>query len=145
MYILCIYLGGADITKKYILCIYHVYTSEAQTATKKVYTMYILGTINQKLSCHSDRQEKDAQEEKIMAKLTDSDKFKQLDKKTTLPRKGSIIKKISSGKSQLISVKVNPQKYEQFKNINRHKGVSNNSIINLLIDDYIRKNMAEMD
>ena len=78
-----------------------------------------------------------------MAKLTDSDKFKKLDKKTIQPGKGSIIKKISSGRSQLISVKVNPQKYEQFKNINRQKGVSNNSIINLLFDDYIRKNLTE--
>lgn len=80
-----------------------------------------------------------------MAKLTDSDKFKKLDKKITQPRKGSIIKKIASDKSQLISVKVNPRQYEQFKNINRQKGVSNNSIINLLIDEYIRKNQGKMD
>ena len=80
-----------------------------------------------------------------MAKLTDSDKFKKLDEKTTQPKKGRIIKKIASGKSQLISVKVNPRQYELFKNINRQKGVSNNSVINLLIDDYIRKNQGEID
>ena len=71
--------------------------------------------------------------------------IKKLDEKTTQPKKGSIIKKIASGKSQLISVKVNPRQYELFKNINRQKGVSNNSVINLLIDDYIRKNQGEID
>lgn len=80
-----------------------------------------------------------------MAKLTDSNKFKKLDERTTQPKKGSIIKKIALGKSQLISVKVNPRQYELFKNINRQKGVSNNSVINLLIDDYIRKNQGEVD
>ena len=81
-----------------------------------------------------------------MAKLIDSDKFKQLDEKTGHTKKINVLGKISSAtKVKMISIKVNPQKYEQFKSINKHKGVSNNSIINLLISDYIDKNIQEID
>lgn len=80
-----------------------------------------------------------------MPKLTDTAKFKKLEERRNTTTKSSVIKKLSAGKSQLISVKVNPHKYEQFKNINKQKGVSNNSVINLLISEYIQENLHEIE
>ena len=80
-----------------------------------------------------------------MPKLTETAKFKQLEEKHGNPYKGNVIKKISVSKSKLISVKVNPDKYEQFKSINRQKGVSSNSVINMLMSEYIQRNLHEIE
>lgn len=80
-----------------------------------------------------------------MPKLTETAKFKQLEEIHNQSSIGSVIKKLSASKSQIISVKVNPHKYEQFKNINQQKGVSNNSVINMLINEYIQKNLYEIE
>ena len=76
-----------------------------------------------------------------MAKLSDNNKFKELDKKQNSGKAAkSIVHKISTAKNLLISAKVNLNQYELFKKINASKGVSNNSIINLLITSYNEKN-----
>ena len=76
-----------------------------------------------------------------MSKLSDSNKFKELDKKKNTGRPAkSIVHKISTAKSLMISAKVNPSQYELFKKINSQKGVSCNSIINMLISSYNEKN-----
>ena len=81
-----------------------------------------------------------------MSKLSDNNKFKELDKKqNTDKHTKSIIRKISTSKSLLISAKVNPKQYEMFKKINAEKGVSNNSIINLLISNYNARNKSYLD
>ena len=81
-----------------------------------------------------------------MAKLPDNNKFKQLDQKQTAGKPSiSIVRKISANKSIMISAKVNPKQYDLFKKINTHKGVSNNSIINLLISSYNSKNKHYLD
>lgn len=81
-----------------------------------------------------------------MAKLLDNNKFKQLDQKQTAGKPSiSIVRKISSQKSTMISAKVNPKQYDLFKKINTQKGVSNNSIINLLISSYNSKNKHYLD
>ena len=81
-----------------------------------------------------------------MSKLSDNNKFKELDKKQNIDKHTkSIIRKISTSKSLLISAKVNPKQYEMFKKINAEKGVSNNSIINLLISNYNARNKRYLD
>lgn len=81
-----------------------------------------------------------------MAKLSDNNKFKELDKKQNSGKAAkSIVHKISINKNLLISAKVNPNQYEIFKKINANKGVSNNSIINLLITSYNEKNQKYLD
>ena len=81
-----------------------------------------------------------------MAKRPDNNKFKQLDQKQTAGKPSiSIVRKISSNKSIMISAKVNPKQYDLFKKINTQKGVSNNSIINLLISSYNSKNKHYLD
>ncbi len=80
-----------------------------------------------------------------MPKLTETEKFKQLEEKHNSSSQTSVIKKISLNKNQMISVKVNPHKYELFKNINKQKGMSNNSVINMLISEYVQQNMHEIE
>lgn len=81
-----------------------------------------------------------------MAKLSDNNKFKELDKKQNSGKTAkSIVHKISTTKNLMISAKVNPNQYEIFKKINASKGVSNNSIINLLITSYNEKNQKYLD
>ena len=46
----------------------------------------------------------------------------------------------SEYKTQVITAKVYPEIWTAFKRINRTRGMSNNSVINMLITGYIREN-----
>lgn len=48
-------------------------------------------------------------------------------------------------KDKQISAKVNEKVYEQFTNINRAMGLSNNSAINMIINKYVRENKGILD
>lgn len=55
------------------------------------------------------------------------------------------IKKKSSGKNKMISAKVNDAMYNQFSAINHARGASNNSILNMLISDYVAKHKSILE
>lgn len=59
----------------------------------------------------------------------------------------NVVKKISGdgGKDKMISAKVNSQTYAQFTEINTVNGMSNNSVINMLITKYVRENKHLLD
>jgi len=81
-----------------------------------------------------------------MGKLSSIEKFEELEKKQQPKEKKDVVKKISSKtKTKMISAKVNAEKYAQFHMINRKIGVSNNSVINMLINNYIKENIAELE
>lgn len=71
------------------------------------------------------------------------EKTSAIEKKRTL-KPDSIIKK-SSGKNKMISAKVNDVTYQQFTKINQARGASNNSILNMLIADYVAANKGYLD
>ena len=71
------------------------------------------------------------------------EKASAIEKKRTL-KPYSIIKK-SSGKNKMISAKVNDVTYQQFTKINQARGASNNSILNMLIADYVAANKGYLD
>ena len=71
------------------------------------------------------------------------EKASAIEKKRTL-KPDSIIKK-SSGKNKMISAKVNDMTYQQFTKINQARGASNNSILNMLIADYVAANKGYLD
>ncbi len=71
------------------------------------------------------------------------EKASAIEKKRTL-KPDSIIKK-SSGKNKMISAKVNDVTYQQFTKINQARGASNNSILNMLIADYVAANKGYLD
>lgn len=48
-------------------------------------------------------------------------------------------------KSQVISAKVAPEIWAAFRAINRARGMSNNSVINMLMTGYIRENQAILE
>ena len=48
-------------------------------------------------------------------------------------------------KTQVISAKVAPEIWTAFKAINRARGMSNNSVINMLMTGYIRENQAILE
>ena len=48
-------------------------------------------------------------------------------------------------KTQVISAKVSPEIWIAFKTINRARGMSNNSVINMLMTGYIRENQTILD
>ena len=75
----------------------------------------------------NEEQEKDVMQEKEAAK--------------------KVVKKISgdSEKDKMISAKVNSQTYTQFTKINQLNGMSNNSVINMLITKYVRENKHLLD
>jgi uncharacterized membrane protein len=66
-----------------------------------------------------------------------------IEKKRTV-RSDSIMKK-SSGKNKMISAKVNDVTYQRFSKINQARGASNNSILNMLIADYVAANKEYLD
>lgn len=66
-----------------------------------------------------------------------------IEKKKTV-RSDSIMKK-SSGKNKMISAKVNDVTYQRFSKINQARGASNNSILNMLIADYVAANKEYLD
>lgn len=71
------------------------------------------------------------------------EKASAIEKKRTL-KPDSIIKK-SSRKNKMISAKVNDVTYQQFTKINQARGASNNSILNMLIADYVAANKGYLD
>lgn len=48
-------------------------------------------------------------------------------------------------KTQVISAKVAPEIWTAFKAINRARGMSNNSVINMLMTGYIRENQTILE
>ena len=53
------------------------------------------------------------------------------------------MKRISGGgnnKDKIISAKVDPETWARFTEINRAQGMTNNSVINMLISQYVRNN-----
>lgn len=76
-----------------------------------------------------------------MEKLERINKFKEKEEKT-IPEDKSAVKKIAkiSGANRMISASVNIENYEEFTRINKAKGMSNNSALNMLIADYVSKN-----
>ena len=58
-------------------------------------------------------------------------------------RKSGTVKRISGGgnnKDKIISAKVYPETWARFTEINRAQGMTNNSVINMLISQYVRNN-----
>ena len=58
-------------------------------------------------------------------------------------RKSGTAKRISGGgnnKDKIISAKVYPETWARFTEINRAQGMTNNSVINMLISQYVRNN-----
>ena len=57
--------------------------------------------------------------------------------------KNGTVKRISGGrnnKDKIISAKVYPETWARFTEINRAQGMTNNSVINMLISQYVRNN-----
>lgn len=48
----------------------------------------------------------------------------------------------SDGKTKAISAKVYPEAWESFTQINKARGMSSNSVLNMLICDYVRDNQS---
>lgn len=51
----------------------------------------------------------------------------------------------SSGKTKLISAKVSPEQWALFTRINKARGSSNNSALNVLIAEFIKDNQEYLD
>ena len=75
-----------------------------------------------------------------MEKLERKNKF--IEKEKTLPQQEkSAVKKIAKKEKEnkMISASVNAENYAAFTRINKAKGMSNNSCLNMLIADYVAK------
>ena len=81
-----------------------------------------------------------------MGMLLDKMGEQEQNKKNTVTHK-SAAKKImsSSKKDRQISVKMSSEMYNQFTQINKARGMSNNSTINMIIAEYIRENASWLD
>lgn len=51
----------------------------------------------------------------------------------------------ASGKTKLISAKVSPEQWALFTQINKARGSSNNSALNVLIAEFIKENKEYLD
>ena len=77
-----------------------------------------------------------------MGDLIKKNKFKERENNLIIEEK-SVVKKIAKNKvpkNKMISASVNAENYDNFTKINKARGMSNNSALNLLIADYINKN-----
>ena len=77
-----------------------------------------------------------------MVDLIKKNKFKERENNLIVEEK-SVVKKIAKNKVQknkMISASVNAENYNNFTKINKARGMSNNSALNMLIADYINKN-----
>lgn len=81
-----------------------------------------------------------------MGKLLEKMDEQEQNKKDTSAHK-SAAKKImsSSKKDRQISVKMTSEMFNQFTQINKARGMSNNSTINMIIAEYIRENASWLD
>ena len=74
-----------------------------------------------------------------MGDLIKKNKFRE--KEETVIEDKSVVRKIAkASKNKMISASVNIENYEEFTKINKSKGMSNNSALNMLIADYINQN-----
>lgn len=75
-----------------------------------------------------------------MGDLQRKNKFKEKEE-MILQEEKSVVKKIATPekKNKMISASVNVENYEAFTRINKSKGMSNNSALNMLIADYIKE------
>lgn len=76
-----------------------------------------------------------------MGDLQRINKFEEKEKALQQGEK-SVVKKMAAPekKNKMISASVNIENYEAFTRINKAKGMSNNSALNMLIADYISNN-----
>lgn len=76
-----------------------------------------------------------------MGNLERKNKFKEKEEALPLEEK-SAVKKIAKNEKQnkMISASVNAENYAAFTRINKAKGMSNNSALNMLIAEYVSKN-----
>lgn len=76
-----------------------------------------------------------------MGNLERINKFKEKEEAISQEEK-SVVKKIAKNDKQnkMISASVNVENYEEFTKINKAKGMSNNSALNMLIADYVNNN-----
>ncbi len=77
-----------------------------------------------------------------MGDLIKKNKFKERENNLIIEEK-SVVKKIAKNKvpkNKMISASVNAENYDNFTKINKARGMSNNSALNMLIADYINKN-----
>lgn len=70
-----------------------------------------------------------------------------LDLKNRTKKKGNTTKVIagSENKDKGFSVKTTPSTFDKFSRINQYYGMSNNSVINMLITKYIQDNKHILD
>ncbi len=52
---------------------------------------------------------------------------------------------ISTRKNKMVSLKINDEVYKEFTEINKRQGFSNNSITNMLINQYVRDHKELLD
>lgn len=76
-----------------------------------------------------------------MGNLERKNKFREKEESIVQADK-SVVKKIAKkdGQNKMISASVNAGNYAEFTRINKAKGMSNNSALNMLIADYVRNN-----
>lgn len=76
-----------------------------------------------------------------MGNLPRKNKFAEKEEAVVMEDK-SVVKKIAAPekKNKMISASVNVENYLEFTRINKAKGMSNNSALNMLIADYIANN-----
>ena len=77
-----------------------------------------------------------------MGDLIKKNKFKERENNLIIEEK-SVVKKIAKNKvpkNKMISASVTAENYANFTKINKARGMSNNSALNMLIADYINKN-----
>lgn len=76
-----------------------------------------------------------------MEKLKRENKFKTKEENLQVEEK-SAVKKIArpSKENKAISASVNAENYEAFTRINKSRGMTNNSVLNMLIAEFVEKN-----
>lgn len=75
-----------------------------------------------------------------MGRLLENITKKEAAKKAPAKKAAKVITTAKSGKDKQISAKVNAGTYAAFTKINEAQGMSNNSVLNMLISKYVREN-----
>lgn len=75
-----------------------------------------------------------------MGRLLENITKKEAEKAAPQRKAAKVITTAKSGKDKQISAKVNTETYAAFSKINEAQGMSNNSVLNMLISQYVRAN-----
>lgn len=76
-----------------------------------------------------------------MGNLPKKNKFSEKEERMEQQEERSVVKKLAAEKkNKMISASVNVENYAEFTRINKAKGMSNNSALNMLIADYVNNN-----